>query len=243
MNKKHIGKITTVLFLLLCILYACKKEKNEPTSDLGYEYFPNEAGRYVIYDVDSIVYDDFENDTDIYKYELKEVIESMFTDNQGRETQRIERYIRKYNDTIPYSQLPWTIKDVWYANRTINAAEKVEENERFVKLIFPTKESKTWNGNVYNTRTAWEYEYSDVHEAKSYGSLSFDSTLVVKQYDDEGQILIHRQLYTETYAKNVGLIYREIIEVKSKNITSKPVMDRITSGVVYKQQVKAYGKL
>lgn len=239
---KSYSKFFVSILLVSTIFYACKKEKNTDINDLGYEYFPNEAGRYVIYDVDSIVYDDFENDTDYYKYELKEVIESIFTDNEGRQAQRIERYIRNYNDTIPYSQIPWNLKDVWYANRTQIAAERVEENVRYVKLVFPIKESKTWNGNAYNTLDEWEYEYTTIHQPNSFGTISFDSTLSVTQYDDNAQILIQRQLYTESYAKNVGLVYKKIIDIKSKNINSLPVMDRITSGVIYTQKVKSYGK-
>src|ERR1700757_476515 len=86
---------------LFFVFQGCKKD-HPVTADAGYSYFPNNIGHYCIYDVDSTVYDDFNHDTLNYKYQVKEVIESYYTDNEGRQAMRIERYKRPYIDTIPY---------------------------------------------------------------------------------------------------------------------------------------------
>lgn len=64
--------------------------------------FPTEVGRYVVHQVDSISYNDFFTPVkiDTAHFQLKEVIESVFTDNEGHESERIERYVR-YADTLP----------------------------------------------------------------------------------------------------------------------------------------------
>ena len=85
---------------LIFNLYSCKKDSTI-VLDAGYAYFPNKAGHYIIYDVDSIVHNDFKKTVDTFRFQLKEYIESVFYDNSGRPTLRIERYTKDFNSTIP----------------------------------------------------------------------------------------------------------------------------------------------
>src|ERR1043165_19624 len=112
--------------LLFSAGLSCKKEK-DPDPDMGYNYFPDKPGKYVIYDVDSFYYNDFTGNIDTFKFQVKEKIHSVYTDLQSRPTLRIERYIKNYSPTVPYSSMSWMLKDVWAANRTATTAEKVEE--------------------------------------------------------------------------------------------------------------------
>lgn len=220
-----------VLFLMACTgfvlaLDSCKKD--DPAVDLGVTYFPDNVGHYVVYEVDSTVYDDFNHDTDIYRYQVKELIQSEFTDNEGRRALRIERWIKNYNDTIPYSSMPWTLSRVWYAVRTLTQAERVEENIRYIRLVFPVKENTTWNGNAQNTIGEWDYEYENVDEAFHAGNMHFDSTLTVIQ-KNEINLLEHRY-YRERYARHIGLIEKSVIDVRDTALDTLPVLDRIVSG-------------
>ena len=243
------------IFIGLSIFFggiiSCKKDK-DPVPDLGYNYFPNKVGTYVIYDVDSIYYDDFNNKKDTFKFQLKHKIESIFTDNQGRPTQRIERSVKKYNATIPYSAMNWILKDVWSANVSSTSAEQVEENVRFVKLAFPVKETQKWNGNAQNTLPVWNYSYTFFDLTRTYANRVFDSVLEVNQYDDKNIVLTQRQLYVERYARNIGLIYKRVIEVQSQPdplftpfqlqaFFGKPILQRVTSGFQYTYTINSYG--
>jgi hypothetical protein len=230
-----------ILLLVICALWlSCSKDEPVYVLDEGYNYFPVEIGRYVIYDVDSIVHNDFTQTVDTFKYQVKEYFESSFSDNSGRSTLRIERYKKSYNDTLPYSLVPWTLSDVWKANRTNTTAEKVEEDVRYVKLSFPVEEEKTWNGNVYNTLGEQDFTYEDIDTRRTIGNIVFDSTLFVEQENSEN--LIEKKYYVEIYGKNVGLIYKEIVDVRSDNIIAGvPLMSRINSGVEYKMTFNSSG--
>ncbi|MGD1844835.1 MAG: hypothetical protein ACFB10_05520 [Salibacteraceae bacterium] len=131
--------------LLVFGAIACKDKSGEP-EDLGYDYFPVETGHWVEYKVDSIVYDPFNQSIDTFQFFLREEIAGEFQDLEGRSTLRIERFKRE-NDT-----LAWRLIDVWTANRTSTTAERVEENERIVKLSFPVRLNQQWNGNAFNLR-------------------------------------------------------------------------------------------
>ena len=120
--KKSIS-IFCFVFSLLFVFYSCKKDKNPPP-DMGYNYFPNIVGEYVVYDVDSIYYNSANINSNTHKasdttylFQIKEKVQSIYLDNQNRPTMRLERYVKYHNDTIPYSNMQWTIRNVWAENR------------------------------------------------------------------------------------------------------------------------------
>ena len=196
---------------------------------MGYNYFPNNIGHWVVYQVDSLVWDGNNSGfLTTYHFQIKEIIESNFNDNSGRPTQRIERYTRAC-DTCD-----WVIKNVWYSNLTKSSAEKVEENNRYIKLIFPVKLNSTWNGNAYNSLGEWDYSYTSVNVNAKVNTNSFDSTATVLQYADSNMIV--KDFSTESYAKNVGLIYKCFYHQEID-----PTNGKITNGVKYYYSLLTWG--
>lgn len=238
---KHAKRILVFMAVSVALfVYSCKKD--QPASvDLGYRYFPNNVGHYVIYEVDSTVYDPFTHDTVESRYQVKEVVESIFQDNLNRPTMRIERYKRNYNPNIPYDSLPWVLADVWSANRTTTGAERFEENQRFLRLVFPAKKDVTWNGNEYNTIGEWKYKYDDVDFPCTINNVHFDSTLLVTQIADTANRLNYRY-YRERYALGVGLIEKTVTDVYDTAVDFfHPVTDRIYGGTKYSIKYVSHG--
>ncbi len=221
--------------------FSCKKD-NELHFDMGYTYTPSDVGRYVIYDVDSVIYDGFTRDTIRFKYQLKEYVESVFPDNEGRPSLRIERYVRMHDSVHPYDSIPWTLKNVWYSTRTSTHYERVEDNVRYVKMIFPVNSTQpTWNGNAQNTMGDCEYQFGPVNLKQTIGSMSFDSTAQVIEKIDTN--LLYYKSYINTYAKNVGLVSRQVIDVTDNNIViGVSVLNRIKSGVICKSTINKFGR-
>lgn len=222
------------------IAWGCKKDENVP--DLGYSYFPDEVGRYTIYQVDSTAKDDLINLDTTYHFLLKEVIQSVYTDNQGRPTLRIGRYKKFYNPALPYDSIPWTLTDVWAANKTATTAERVEENERFTRLIFPVKLNKTWNGNAQNTQQEWSYKYTSLDEPATVNTLQFDSSLSVTQINIQN--LVDTKYSIEKYARHVGLIYKQLILLNKQpaNQQDLPPFDDTVATAFYTIKLIQYGK-
>lgn len=227
-------------YSILIALISCKK-KTDPPVEVGYDYAPTTIGKYVVYDVDSIVYDDFTHDTLEFKYRIKEKLAENITDNEGRAAIKLIRYIKKYNPNISYDNMNWVIKDVWTYTKTNTTLEVVEEDVRFTKLSFPVNESTTWNGNAQNTLGEREYKYNYIDKTESINGHSFDNVLYVEQKDDKGKNAIHREFYIEKYAKNVGLVYREIKDLEAIIVNTKPVEDRINKGIKYKLTYVTHG--
>src|ERR1700757_5014557 len=91
------------IFAILILFFSCKKDATVAPPDLGYNYYPGTIKSYVIYDVDSIVYRVLpQQDTLKFKFQIKEVIDTLITDNQNRPTIKLIRYKKKYSPTTPY---------------------------------------------------------------------------------------------------------------------------------------------
>jgi hypothetical protein len=237
----------TIFILGLFLIFSCKKNDSDNTPDIGKDYFPIKVGSYIIYDVDSSFYDDFYIPTKVTttQFQLKEKIQSIYYDNQNRPTARLERYIRTT------SNMAWNLKNVWSMNITSTTAERVEENVRFIKLVFPVKAKQIWNTNNQNTLEERILKYTSVDEPETIGNLSFNA-VATTEYDDGGEILTNREYNSEKFAKNIGLVYRKEIHIESQPNSSAtaeelqlfyatPIMDRITSGYQYSWTINSYG--
>ena len=230
-----------LITLIVCGFFSCKKDKAADAPDLGYDYYPTQKGRFVIYNCDSIVHYDVTFDTDTFVFQIKEIIDSTLTDNSGRPLYRISRYkkLQKINDSLivnPY----WAIQDVWWATKTSTTVEVVEENYRFVKLIFPTIKDKVWNGNAQNNLGSQDYTYTEVDEPATFGTLTFQKSLSVDQSSSLTSILSLKK-YSEKYARGVGLIYKELKDYTWKQNFSGVLIGQIKEGLYYKMTIESFG--
>ncbi len=218
------------MLLTIALLTSCGKESLEIPSP-SFNYFPTENGKYVIYDVDSIVHSTDDNDNDdsvyYYHYQVKMVIDTSFIDGEGRERQVVARYYR--NDTTQ----DWSINIVWSESLTSTSAYMWEDNVPYHKLGFPINSTITWNGNDKNTLDEEMYHYKDIHSSKTINNISFDSTLTVIQRDDNN--FVERIYGAEIYCSGIGMIYKE------RNNLRKTA-GSVVSGTEFKMRVISFGE-
>ena len=221
------NRLLYTVFASIILFFGCKKSNTESVN-YYYSYFPLEVDAWIEYDVLDIIHSQLGSDTAVYQ--LKEITTEEFLDNEGRLTYRIERYWR--DD----SNANWSIKDVWYSNKTTTTAEKVEENVRFTKLIFPINTAKYWDGNAFNNLEEWEYYYDSLHKPKLINNLSFDSTITVIQRDNQN--VVEYEKVKEIFAVDIGMVYKSHIDL---DINLSNILD-INSGRELEMTVTAYGK-
>ncbi len=222
------------LFLLasLCLFFFtdCKDKTtlDDFSVDFGYDYFPLEVGKYREYQVDSTTYDIGPNESVIVLNSttfVREEITDTITDNLGRLGYKVERSERASAEDS------WQIKDVWMAISTDEQAERLEENLRFIKMIFPLKEGAIWDGNRFidefttvqiagetvEVFKSWEYEVTSIGEQAVVNNELFDDVIEIQQADNEN--LIELRESKEQYARGIGMIYREMRILDSQCIS------------------------
>lgn len=192
MAKAH----KVILLTGLLLLGACKKDEVVEV-DLGYGYFPTAVGRWVEYQVDSLWRDDPSQVLDSVSYRLKQRIEEVYTDDEGRTCQRIHRYVRDEDDI-------WVVRDVWTMTVGNTAAEMTEENQRRLKMAFAVREGTTWDINVYNTVDELTVAYREVGDPWSANGLTYDNTVLVK--NTVAPNFVEKRNFEERYADGVGMV-------------------------------------
>jgi hypothetical protein len=228
------------IFTIMVLFFSCKKDKIIPPPDLGYDYYPAKIKSYVVYDVDSIVYRQVQGDTLSYKFQIKELMDTLITDNQNRPTVKIIRYKKKYNATIPYSAMTWTLQDVWVANKTTTDVEVVEENLRYTKLAFPAKLNVSWNSTANIDSVEVDYQYTAFDAPATLNGNSFTKTLTTTLQHPNSSAISYQNYY-EQYARGVGLICKHIEDYQYSQAGGYAHPGVIAGGLYYVMTVNSYG--
>lgn len=189
--------------VLIAAIAACNKS-DEDVQDFGYNYYPVEAGRYIDYRIDEYFYDDFNNTIDTTVYLLRELIDSPFTDLEGRNVYKLKRFTASIDDSI----ISWTeTGQSWTIHKNDERLERTEENMPFVDLLFPLRRSKTWDGNARNASSAQEYKVLDYDLRIQYNAtVVFGKTARINEKNNVN--LIEDQLIETTYARDIGPVNR-----------------------------------
>jgi hypothetical protein len=185
------------------LLAACKREDAPAPGDPGLGYFPIDVGTWVEYQVDSVWRDDLVGVHDSLSYHLLERIEEHYIDPAGRPAQRIVRHVRDEAGA-------WVPRDVWMSTRSAQQAEKLEENERRLKLSFPLRTGRKWDVNILNTRPPWEVEVEELDVARTVHGLTYDRTVALRN-TVPANLITTRDLF-ERYAYDVGLVEKRWTE-------------------------------
>lgn len=206
-------------FLLIAVLFFACERVIDSTDEVTYEYFPLETGKYKIYRVDSTVYDAFFGTFQTISYEVKEITGSTGTDGEGDFFYSVERYIR------PNNTQPWELYNIWSEKIEDNQLQRVEDNQRMIKMVFPVKESRTWDGIVYIRRdTLVPVRGGSIDMFKDWNQFTYNNvagtffdTISNTVYPDAVEVMqvdktnnIERRFSKEVYAKNIGLVYKEM---------------------------------
>jgi hypothetical protein len=238
-----------LLNLLVCVaILSCGKESVKPDEVNLESYFNLQPGKYNIYQLDSIVKATF-NDTAFteHSYQAKDLVDTIITDNLGRKSWRILRYLRPLNSNDDNA---WTSSDTYFITATRENVEVVENNLRYLKLILPLNENTFWKGNTHINTTpggpldyldAWEYNYTNIDGPFTPLESSYDSTITVLEadqgagfLDDNTPLNVDQNGYRiyseEVYAKNIGLIYKYLnfwtFDARTTDVNGNPSLPR-----------------
>lgn len=218
------NKYYIVLIILLFVFFACTKRETVSAPDFQLSYFPLKLNSRIIYQVDSTVYNDFSNTSTVYNFEIKDTVVSALEES-GRKGFIINRYKR-------ISGQVWAYQKSLTRSIVAQRAEEFIDNVRYVRFTFPPFTGKTWNGNTYNNLGEQTYKLTDLYSSQNVNGIALDSTATVKEIDETN--LIREDYAVAVYAKNVGLVKREVRALDKDINTGK-----IKKGFKYLMQLKS----
>ncbi len=240
--------ITLVVFVYLLFASCTDGEQilEKVNLDFGYDYFPLEVGDYLIYEVDSVIYDPQGNfvAVDTNTIQVREEIVAALESENGQTFYRIERSER---DSVAMN---WELTNVFSAYQTEQEAVRQEENLRFIKLVFPLETDKLWNANANfdeNTNVSiagetlkmfqnWQTTVEDISPSVTIEGTEFEDVVTISLVNNEN--LIEYRFGKEQYAKNIGLIYRELWVLDTQNIADTlSWTEKAEKGFILKQRL------
>jgi len=229
--------ITNLIVLLsgIILVYAlgCDSVIEIDPAETGQAFYPLSAGDYREYEITQIKYSILDH-PDTIRYLLKEQVGDSFINQTGGITYTLNRYKRS-NDT-----LAWEIDSVWTVIKSETNVVVTENNIPFTKLIFPVLDQKQWDGNAFNIYEEELYSYEDTYQFFTSGNIDYNSTLKVIQVYNPDSIVM-KDIRSEIYAENVGLIYKETIILYYCTENECLGQQIIEQGMDFKQELIGYG--
>lgn len=212
--------------LVVCTLIfsACKKDPEVITSDAISDFAPLAVGKYITYQLDSLVYQNFGTSKTIISYQVKYEVSDLVKDNLDRPAYRITRYIRKAASN------QWVPDNSFSAINTGLSLEFIENNMRFLKMKLPIKDGYSWKGNSYIDTYSfnsdvkylddWDYMYDSLNTPITLGNITLDNTVKVDQRDEiignpsDPNSYSEINYSSENYAKGIGMVYRRMVHLE-----------------------------
>lgn len=242
-------RIAWILLFSIIAMVSCTPELEDYQGNVeGPKYFPLAIGNTWIYRVDSVIYDNKGLLVDSVSQYIKETITHKYLDAANEDVYRIERSSKNISGGS------WNVIAVWSATLNDRTATKTENNLKFLKLTFPVTVNKSWDGNIYFPtdvviRVAGEpikmyqnwgkYKYVSVDESLVLEGKTYTDVTTVLQADIENKI--SKRYSIEKYAKNIGLIYKEMwILDTQKSESSAPWEVKAEEGFILKKRLISF---
>ncbi|WP_425638365.1 hypothetical protein ACPUEN_03095 [Algoriphagus yeomjeoni] len=215
-------KLPLVLLLILTLFTSCDRELEDSQADLGYEFQPLEVGLFWVYEVDQTIYFG-ENDSEQELFFYKDRIRSFYTNAEGE-------LVFIVNRTKSSDEITWTkVLEYTLIQRDFSLVRTIE-NQPLVALVFPPKDGKVWNGNIYRDEVADDFEL-----------INSGNSIRVNQEDSDDEVT-YRDIRFEIYDLGIGLVekYDEVLTYCSRNDCLGDKL--IDSGFKVQMKLTDYGK-
>ena len=206
--------------LVILLIMSCKKESTKLIYDDAGDYLPLIPGKYIIYQVDSIVYLNLGTQKEVRSSVIQEKVDTSEFDQLGRKSFRIVQLTRNTNDTNK-----WTFTGAYRVTPVSGKIEVVQQNQRFIKLVSPIIQNYKWRGNAFINTTSslelayldnWEYTYEETGSNQTFNNINYKDCINVLQNNDTIGNPGNKNFFwginysREIYARNIGLVYKEI---------------------------------
>lgn len=227
------SRIQWLSILMSGVFLTCTYSKFIPEPN---SYFPLDTDFYTVYKISETKYPI--NSQPISKtYYLKQQLSSVADENSDSGTKKFQLQRFKKNSL----QAEWQLDSIWIGTISLNNLIISENNQRYIKLVFPFKKNTIWNTNELNTFGKSEIKYSEELSNQTVNGLVFTDCINAVAKADSN--LLIKQVFNEIYAPKVGLIIKEQTKLDYCQSTPDCIGKKIINfGYTYKQELIDYKK-
>lgn len=221
--------------VFLFYLCSCQSSFREPYNfEDDLRYFPLNLNEERIYTVEETLYAQESGQTimSTFQYELKEEFTSVFQEQDQAPVYTIERSFRESE------QMEWNTEAAWSARVNSERIVITEGSVPFVKISFPIRVGKKWDGNAFNHLEKDEYEITAVSENfEVAGGQQFEDCVVVTQNNNE-DFIVMLDKRIEVYARDIGLVYKESSILEYCTAPACLGLQQVRQGRMFKMTLK-----
>jgi hypothetical protein len=215
--------------IIIAVLAGCSTEDNSKTQ--GKDFFPVEQGLYRVYDVEETVWVSKVETTETYQ--LRERMVGFFeTGGQVTYQMVIDRRDTELDDWVPGPQI-----GIRFTNRYLDYREN---NVSYIKLSFPVKAGREWDGNALNSDFTHVYYYANL--GSEDGPFDGADHIKVVISDIPANFVLDDRRF-EIYARGIGLVERNFTELTFCQSGGCLDPQEIQDGRILLQRLIEYGQL
>ena len=238
-----------LLLLSLLAILSCDSDRHSVALS-DQEYFPLLMGLFWTYNVEESHYTPY-NVEEKFNYQIQTIVTDSFQNAAADYTYILSRSKRATEND------DWLSLDTWTIRKNDQEVIITESNIPFVRLTFPVRENREWNANRYNDEESSDncedidfascdlFSYNAVKPYQLSNGLTFDATVEVKE-NEFMDIFTRQDIRLSVYAKDVGLIHRELTKLEYCTSTSSGVdcfgKQLIEGGTIMKLELIDYGR-
>lgn len=230
--------------ILMAWLVGCGSDPEKQIPEA--QYFPLRVGDYRVYHVTETQITAYNIETD-FEYDIRTVVVDSFVNVSGTYTYIIHRFKRESATDA------WESLDAWTARADQREVVVTEGSTSFVRLTFPMKNGRHWNGNAYNDLESSEFCEGDsfiscdLYQLENVsapftttGELFFENTIGVIQ-NNSPDLITKYDIRKEIYARDVGLIYKHSTVLNYCTIGNCLGQQLVEAGLIFVQELTDYG--
>lgn len=193
----------SLLLLLGLAVAACTDTPDVPPTptdaEVGRDFLPVAIGNFWVYDVKEVTWDF--NDSTVERYQLRERVDTIYRGATGELNYRIVR-ARRFDDGTP-----WRDDTAFALILTPQLVRRTFANLPTVELIFPVREGRVWNPNLFNALDSTDRTYEGLDQPLTLpAGTTYPRTVRVRDLGEDN--LYYRRQTVSTYARAVGRISR-----------------------------------
>ena len=210
-------RIALIFSFFMLLLPSCKEQDGLLVSDTQEVFLPLKEGNYWVYNVIDKFHDDaLDPALTVAEYQVKEEVLAPVFDTLNKDTLFPLKIDRRKNENEVWKE--WKLEA--YVVKE-NQLLRVIDDNKWLDLIYPIKNGKTWDGAQYTVFQERLYTIAVQDTVYHYDDSLIERVKVVEENNFES--FVDYEFSEKRYAPNIGVVQKTIIDLDVNNFNKNEI--------------------